>query len=636
MFQEIKTKWLLPLLLSIFVITRFIGILLLYFLPMPNGSLLAETKVLTFIVRTLAADAGTLALLAALFTLLAVIFKKAKPKLFPLLFSATALLYLLCTFCDNETLRWLNQRFTMGYIRTYMGASSDPHMLMNIIKGGVLSFALDVLLIAAAAAAALISLKKFRNRLPHCKTTALPLLLLGILCIAYAYYMPLKERQRRERIRPFYVHIFNEINYDFTHGEKPDHYDEGIRFLGGNPDVQYPFFKTYSDSSTTAFREHPLSQKPDIILLTIESLRGWVGDIRVSRSCKLLKNICALSKRGTFFPYTYSVGWPSTEGLNGMMQGVWSHPEKYSAGYQIKTRALPEILGDAGYYRVVIPGANPNFDNFTPLFEQWFDSTDFNPDINHDIPLAKRFDEIYQNRPKDKPVFIDWMSTTTHSPFIYPKSMGPTPKDQSERYEHLAAYMDSAVGMVLESIAKDSRAENTLIILTGDHSFSTGLQKERNTSVGLTHSGRTWTNMLFAGPGIPADSIDIRSISHTDLAPTVLEYLSIEAPNHFVGKDLFSPEDSLARSLPAISFFQTDFALRLKDRHIYGNMNDESFVVLKSSQVPDWDTTEIIKGFIGEDFITPTRTDSLLLQKAKTAAQVWEYILDHDLLTPKD
>lgn len=625
----------MPILFSIFVAIRFVAILLLYFLPTPNGSVLAESGVLTFIVRTIAADAGTLAIAGALFSLAAILFKKAPKALFPALYTGFSTLYIFCTLCDNETLRWLNQRFTLGYFATYMDASCDPHMLVNIIKGGLLSFGLDVLLTLAAIAAGVFVIIKFKDKFPQKKIVALPLLLLGILCISYAYYIPLKERQRRERIRPFYVHVFNEISYDFTHSEKPDHYEDGIRFLGGNPDAQYPFYKTFSDSSLKAFQNRPLSEKPDIIVLTIESLRGWVGDVRVPKSCALLKNICKLSKRGIFFPYTYSVGWPSTEGLNGMMQGVWSHPEKYSAGYHVKTRALPEILGDAGYYRIVIPAANPNFDNFTPLFEQWFDSTDYHLDINHDVPLAKRFATVYENRPKDRPVFIDWMSSTTHFPFMYPEGMGPMPKYHDDRYEHLAAYMDSAVGMVLETIEKDPRAENTIIVLTGDHSFAIGLQKERNSSVGLAHSGRTWTNMIFAGPNIPVDSIDTKTVSHADLAPTLLGLLSIEATNHFVGKNILSVNrDSLA--LPVISFTQTDFAVRLADRHIYGNMNDNGFVVLKSHKVPDWDTTQIVKGFIGEDFLPPNAADSALLQQARIAAHVWEYILDKDLLTPED
>ncbi len=635
MFNIIKKISPIPLLFSLFVIIRFFAILNLYFSPTPNGSVLAENKVFTFIVRTLAADAGSLALLGALFTFLAITFKKVPQRFFITIYSIITCLYIFFTLCDNETLRWLNQRFTLDYLKTYQGAASDPHLLINIFKGGLASFAFDLLLILISILGCIFLQKKINDKFNSSSIHALLLFLIGVLCISYAYYLPLKERQRRERIRPFYVHIFNEIRYNFIHNERPEHYEEGIFSLGGNPNAKYPFYKPIGDSSIVAFQKQPLAQKPDIIVLTIESLRGWVGDIRVPKSCALLKNICQLSKQGMFFPYTYSVGWPSTEGLNGMMQGIWSHPEKYFAGYHVNTRSLPEILGDAGYYRVVIPAANPNFDNFTPLFNQWFDSTDFHTEISNDVPLANRFAQIYENRPKDKPIFIDWMSATTHFPFIYPSSMGTTPKDNDDRYEHLAAYMDSAVGIVLQTIAKDPRAENTIIILSGDHSFATNFQKDRVTKVGKVHSGRTWTNLLFVGPQIPTDSIDTRIISHADIAPTLLQLLSIESSHHFVGQDLLSHNN---RILPAISFFQTDFVIRFDDRHIYGNMYDDNFIILKSHKTPDWDTTQIVKGFIGEDILPPpySAKDSALFQQAKNAAHVWEYVLDRNLISPED
>lgn len=65
-------------------------------------------------------------------------------------------------------------------------------------------------------------------------------------------------------------------------------------------------------------------------------------------------------------------------------------------------------------------------------------------------------------------------------------------------------------------------------------------------------------------------------------------------------------------------------------------MNDDEFVVLKSHKILNGDTTQIVKGFIGEDYLTPNSADSAFCHKAKAAAHAWEYILDKDLLMPKN
>lgn len=608
-------------------LARVASILMLYFMELPDGGYLEETWLFKCLSRSFAADIGSLAIVAFVFAALAHFTKKVR-------LCATGLIllntfYMICSVCDNETSRWLNRRFTIEYIKTYMGAGSDMGMVANLFKAGILSYSLDILLVALTLGFGLFSLRKFAKKVPSLRTV-FTLFLIGALGVIFAYYVPMKSRQFRERIRPFYVHTYNQINYQRTHRVKPTNFEEGIKFLGGDPSKKYPFFKEVNeDSSVTAFTGRNLAEKPDIILFTIESWRGWTGDVRVPRSCEKMKNMCNLAKKGMFFPYMYSAGWPSTEGLNGMLRGTWSHPEKYLGGYTTPERSWAEVLGKAGYFRIVVPAANPNFDSFTPLFDAWFDSTDYHSDIDNDVLLANRTVEIYNNRPKDRPIFIDWMGLTTHTPFTYPKSLGESPVLYDDRYEGLTSFVDSAIGIVLDAVNKSERP--TLIFVTGDHSFSIGGQKDRTKQVGATHSGRTWTSFFMAGPGIPQDSIDTRMVSHVDLAPTLLSLLNLEMSNHFVGTDLL---DTAAPDVPRITFNEQFYAVRNNERQIYGGADGKKFVVLKSHKVPDWDTTRIVAGFIGEDFLTPTAEDSATHKKAQSALKAWQHVLDNDLLMP--
>ena len=145
--------------------------------------------------------------------------------------------------------------------------------------------------------------------------------------------------------------------------------------------------------------------------------------------------------------------------------------------------------------------------------------------------------------------------------------------------------------------------------------------------MGNAHSGRVWTNLIIAGKNIPQDSVNLSFVSHADIAPTLLNLLNIKAQNNFVGVDLLGDNQG-----PKFSFVQQDLALHFKKKHIYANINENDFVVLKALEEPCWDTENVSKGFIGENFLEPTKEDSLLADSLKAAAKAWTYVLDNNLL----
>ena len=199
---------------------------------------------------------------------------------------------------------------------------------------------------------------------------------------------------RWKRIAPVAFRLVDEIKYKLTEAEKRGDYAEGIELLGGFPLADYPFEDcTASASECEQYRQHDIEQfkargdrKPDIIFFVIETFRGWTGDIRVPATCEKLPNICKLAKSGLYFPNAHSVGYPSIEGFLGVLAGVWAHPQTtFLSDYpNTRMRALPEILGEAGYYRMVLTATEPSFDNLHPWFAKWFDYSEYKHVSNGD------------------------------------------------------------------------------------------------------------------------------------------------------------------------------------------------------------------------------------------------------------
>lgn len=580
------------------------------------------------------ADAAAFAVFGILFAL-ARIFTKRVCNVWTILIMALTWLYIIVCAVNDQIMRWMGQHLTFSFLSTYSPSRMDSSLVANIVEQGFLSFAISVLIALGLLFAFVFLLKK--GEASSRKVLPLAVLIVVELCVVVAssqvtaWNKPCRIRWKR--IQPPYVTLYNDYRYASEHSVKPENYAAGIRALGGDS-LEYPFFHLVEneDSVYANFKSRPLSEKPDIVLLTLESFRGWVGDVRIGKNCERMKNFCKIARQGTFFPYTYSVGYPSTEGMLGLQLGIWSHPNKIflSELGNVNATALPEILGRAGYHRIVLTAAEPSFDNFTPWFERWFDYHEYNPKNNTDIPLARRFAELYANRPKDKPLYFDFINFVTHIPFTVPSSFATPAATSDERYAQAVAYLDSAIGIVLDVIAKGSRANETIIVLTGDHSIANAKAQLIGDQIGEAASTYTWTSFVWVGPGIPEGTVKTLPVSHVDFAPTILSRLGLDVTNNFVGENLFA--DSLMHR-PVFSFRHEDAVVRRDSVIVHAQVRNAPFAhARRKTALPDWDTTETIGGFVVEPKLEMDVSTSA--KELLDAMHAWEWVLDRNLLAP--
>lgn len=613
---------------------RFLQILQLYFTETPSGGSFIERPVNGIICATIV-NIAAFAFLGALFSL-ATLLKGKAARWVCVLVAALTWFHLVICAIDDQIMRWMGQHLTMSFLSTYSVFRLDPTMASNVALDGLPNFLLSVFLVLLAGALFFVMLAKLRQRPLSLWVTCV---LAGVLVViavasgnAHHYYKPC--RIRWQIIEPTYLTILDEYIYQREHSVRPQRLEQGISMLGGNPESEYPFYHPVEneDSLMEEFRQLPLDQKKDVILLSLESFRGWVGDFRIGQNCERMPNLCALGKAGTTFPYTYSVGYPSTEGMLGLQLGIWSHPSKVflSSLMNTRTRSLPDILGEAGYYRVVLTAAEPSFDNFTPWFSKWFDFAEYDPKRSADIPLAERFREVYAARPKDKPLYFEWINFVTHTPFTVPKSYAEPAATSDQRYAQAVAYLDSAIGIVLDAVRKGPRANETVIVVTGDHSIANAKAQKKQDELGEANSTYTWTTFIWAGAGIPADSLVLEPRSHVDYAPTILSQLGLRATNHFVGENLFG--ESHRR---VFSFRHSDAVMRGDSVAVFARAGNASFShARRQSRAVDWDTTETVGGFVAEEkcpLDVKVSADSLL-----DAVDAWMWVLDQNLLMPEE
>ena len=641
------------------LVSRLAQLCFLYFMEMPTGGLIVD-RWYRFFPHALVAEVGVVMAISLLGYLCTAFVRKEFPrKIVAIAFVVVGVAHVWLTGGDDETMRWMGQHLSLSFFDTYSNAASDLGLVGRIFIGGIGHFGLSILwALAISVALVLLYRKVFWAYVPNALTRRSVISMAVVAALAAAgltsRYWFAPSKMRWKRIAPFAWHVGEEIAYKFSSAKKRPDYARGIALLGGNPDAEYPFWHEVPEESKSleSFRKLPLEQRPDVVLGTLETFRGWTGDVRVDATCKRLPHICGLARSGLYFPNAHSVGYPSIEGFLGIMAGLWSHPRFtfLSDVPNTQMRALPDMLKEAGYYRMVLTATEPSFDNLNPWFDRWFDYSEYRPENQHDVPIANRFRELYKERPADRPLFFNWMSTSTHVPFTLPDECGPTPKDLEEAYLRTLVYLDSAVGIVLDEISKGDRANNTLIILTGDHAFANRGQHEVSEFIGGAQDGYTWVPLILAGPGISPQVVNT-PVSQVDIGPTVLTYLGLEMSNNFVGASLLerAPEEiaadssanikgyRLAGKLPDVfSFRMDDAAMRNGEYTYYVNMEEEEeWTVLGTMKEPQWDLSHPVEGFVIARKLENVPAEAKDVSRGLcAAAYAWENVVNLNKLMP--
>ncbi len=551
-----------------FLLVRVVSVCLHYLGPSPWGGPLVLSPD-RFLPEALAIEIGIWGIFCLGLGALEMALRKPRTKS-----SYRALVVSLCAALaifsqvDFEVVRWIGQHMSISYIQNFAGAR-DGKLFTRILSG-------DVLFSSLAAAQMLISvllagLLFFRFGREDKLLTRRGLWVSGFVTLltltSPLWFRPSEKRWRR--IEPASIGVLLELKdaalgATLPKSEKRAHADlvsliyRGRYDTGAAPiDPRYPLYRddNVGRLEHEAFRAQPQQQKPDVVLLVFETMRGmntgFLGEKR-GATAAMPRVRALLEESGRYFPRMHSAGYPSVAGAMGMHLGIWPHHTRivFSSYLHISSRGFPQMLGEAGYESLALLGADPSFSNFTPWFRRWYDSIEYSPKNNHDGPLVDRFISLYEERKtSEKPLLFTLWTATTHPPYDVPKESGTTPATTNEeRYLQAMRYADGHLVRLIEHLKNSPRWERTLVFILGDHSQPTPYQWTHTNEVGELNPGHTWTSLGILGGSavMPAPGRDERTVSHVDLPPTILSAINLKSKNHFFGRDLLKDQSERA------------------------------------------------------------------------------------------
>ncbi len=256
-----------------------------------------------------------------------------------------------------------------------------------------------------------------------------------------------------------------------------------------------------------------------------------------------------LSKDGLLFNNFFATGFRSTSGLFSVLTGIPDMP-----GVPIMRRqelqnnfgSLTVLLKEQGYKNIFVTGGRLDFDNLNNmLIHEKFDLIIGKEQLNncggpertwgYDDEYSYKRLNLELSQTKTQPFFSYMITVSSHAPYQLPdeKHIKFSQNDHPE-YEFLNSlyYADWALGDYIEKASKEEYFNNSIFIITADHTHHNNLNIFENQNIPL----------LIYAPGIIKPGIDCTVSSQVDILPTVTNLIKLPYQAS-MGRDLLDNID---------------------------------------------------------------------------------------------
>ncbi len=308
--------------------------------------------------------------------------------------------------------------------------------------------------------------------------------------------------------------------------------------------VENLFLPNAQDSVIPIFKQ----ERPNIVLVLLE---GWSSHLihPLGGSDSITPNFNALTEEGLLFTHFLATGGRSDQGITGLMSGFPAQPTTSVTHQPSKYPGLPSFpkkLEKIGYSSLFVFGGELNYANIRSFLmhvgiQQIIEDEDFDSEIPraklgvHDEFMYPRFmEEINELNP---PFFAVSFNLSSHAPYDIPMDYKFDWGGRHNGYINSVYYADSCLGQFMRAAQHQPWYENTLFIITADHSHPTHKEEP------VYMSENRKIPLLIYGPALMDEMRGKRMsniASQVDFSPTMLAQFGIEYDEFHWGKNMLS------------------------------------------------------------------------------------------------
>ena len=313
---------------------------------------------------------------------------------------------------------------------------------------------------------------------------------------------------------------------------------------------------TFSGSHSKSARFLADSPRPNVIIFVADDMGmelGCYGDAYARTP-----HLDALADEGILFSTAYNTHSSCSSSRSSILTGLYPHQNGQvglsQLGYSMDRvyPSIPTLLKAGGYRTAILGKLHVAPESAFDLDLLWLDVRD--NIVNRDVRKLATVAEEFITQSGDTPFFMMFNTIDPHRPFANQK-MGlpenPLTADEVAtlpflgvdadhlRAESVAYYnsvtrADYALGLLVESLRKAGKYENTLIIAMGDNGPPFSRAKATCYEAGL----RAPFIVRWGGGVATKGSVRKELISSIDIMPTVLAAAGVEVPDNLPGQSI--------------------------------------------------------------------------------------------------
>ncbi|HBX62445.1 LTA synthase family protein [Empedobacter sp. UBA5987] len=283
--------------------------------------------------------------------------------------------------------------------------------------------------------------------------------------------------------------------------------------------------------------------KKNVVLLILESF----GRENILRGQTPFLD--SLINKSYFFENAFANGKLSIDAVPSTITSIPSLMNKsfITSSFSLdKTYGLPKILKANGYNTSFFHGSfngSQNFDKFANLagYDTYYGKNEYVGPSSFDGKWGV-FDEDFLQFFNKKlstfkePFFSTLFTISSHAPFTIPeKYKGKFPKGTTEIHESIA-YADYSLKKFFESAKKTNWYNNTIFVITSDHTSSTGKE-----AIYKNNIGKFRIPILFYVPNDAKMVAKVeKNFQQVDILPSLMDYLQLNEKVITFGKSYLS------------------------------------------------------------------------------------------------
>ena len=332
-----------------------------------------------------------------------------------------------------------------------------------------------------------------------------------------------------------------------------------IRSIGKNVFVVPHYF---SDEKALASMYTPIHTpndsaavvKKNVVVLIVESFgREYIGalnkDLEGGKYKGYTPYVDALIGKSTTFQYSFCNGRKSIDGMPSVLSSIPMFVEPFilTPSSMNDYTGLAGILGQEGYETAFFHGAQNGSMGFQAFarktgFQHYYGRTEYETakgtdDFDGtwaiwDEPFLQYYAE--QMNKMRQPFMTAVFTASSHHPYVIPEKYKDVYPEEGIAMHKCIRYTDMAIGKFFESASKQPWFENTIFVLTSDHTNMSDHDYYQ------TDLGGFCSPIIIYEPSHPEGQVIDKIAQHIDILPTVLGMLGYQKPYFGFGIDLLN------------------------------------------------------------------------------------------------